>query len=120
MVSRITEPPNTGTQRDEAKAAISSTMKADPELNQALQEANVYSVRILEAKIAHRERMHDKSLGKIGAWCGDGKLIPVVTAFIGTLGGVLYAFVGEQPEIGFGFAGTSLGFIFGTAHSSNE
>lgn len=119
---------NTASERAKAKEAITGRAEADPELSNAISEADALNVELTKESHRHELEMASQERGAMGRFFGGEKHAPTFIAFVAMSAGLLIgtlcliaafndtadrAFWGSQAERALAFAGAALAFIFG-------
>src|SRR3546814_2229868 len=72
-------------EREDAKQAISARDQADPELDNAIGNAQQYQLQLDRENNRHKEAIHSAELGAFGRWIGGASSAPVAVALIALL-----------------------------------
>lgn len=115
-------------EREQAKQSASDPEPTDPDLGDALNNANKFHIELVRETNRHREKMAHGERGWLGWLVGGPSNAPTIIAFLVAGAGLLIAvwclnqatiqgadadFWSKQAERGFAFAATAVGFIFG-------
>lgn len=115
-------------ERDAAKKAAKDPEPSDPDLGQALGDANRFHIELIKTKQKHEMDMAAAERGWLGWLLGGQSHAPTFIAFLIAAAGLLVSvwcltqaaarpaeadFWAKQSERGFGLVATAVGFIFG-------